>query len=187
MKTIIWEVQYFSPPEVVHYCKKCSKKTTHISSGLFRVNAQAKQLDIWLVYRCTHCKSTWNLPVLSRVNTKHLSPKLLCKFMNNDANLAMQYGMDIHLLKEYGAEAKTPIYEIVGDAISGTQPVKVKIVSPYNTNIRLTKMIREKLSLSHKEFDRQVLAGNIYLEHNVDIYKCRVQKETIVYIHLSCQ
>lgn len=100
MEKLFWEVQYLSPPKTIRYCKKCSMKTEHISAGLFRVNAQQKSLDIWLIYRCASCKTTWNSAVYSRVNPKSLDHKLLNRFMNNDSELAQKYAMDTVLLKK---------------------------------------------------------------------------------------
>lgn len=70
MKKITWEVEYISRLPVIRYCKKCGKKTEYICSGLFRVNAQHKYLDIWLIYKCSNCDSTWNSTIYSRVNPK---------------------------------------------------------------------------------------------------------------------
>ena len=46
MKIVNWDINYLSPPPAIKYCKKCGKKTEHICSELFRVNAQRKYLDI---------------------------------------------------------------------------------------------------------------------------------------------
>ena len=52
LRTVVWEVQYQTPPPAVRYCKKCGSQKEFVSSGQFRVNAQRKYLDVWLIYKC---------------------------------------------------------------------------------------------------------------------------------------
>lgn len=184
MEKLFWEVQYLSPPKTIRYCKKCSMKTEHISAGLFRVNAQQKSLDIWLIYRCACCKSTWNSAVYSRVNPKSLDHKLLNRFMNNDSELAQKYAMDTVLLKKNGAETESPIYRVIGDdMIDFTKNIELTIVSKYPSRIKVSKILREKLSLSQKAFDKLVCSGVIRLENGADIHKCKIQRDTVVLIN----
>ena len=91
-------------PTVVKYCKKCRKKAEFASSGAFRVNAQRKSLDVWLIYKCKKCNTTWNLTILSRVASGAIPPELLCGFLDNDTELAIRYATDIALIKRNGAE-----------------------------------------------------------------------------------
>lgn len=182
MDTILWEVKYLSPPKTIRYCKKCGVKTEHISSGLFRVNAQQKSLDIWLIYRCAHCKTTWNLTIYSRINPKRISQDLLDKFTANNSELARQYAMDTDLLKKNGAETETPSYSILGNDVDLMREVRVKIVSKYPLKIRVSKILRERLSLSKKTFDAMVSNGIIRLENGADIHKCKLKRDTVVMI-----
>lgn len=186
MKTIIWEVKFSSPPKTLRHCKKCGAKTEYISSGLFRVNAQQKSLDIWLVYRCVHCKTTWNLPIHSRINPKSISANLLAKFTNNDAKLALQYAMDAELLKRNGAETETPPYKISGEIIDFTQDTKVQIICPHPLKVRVSKIIRQKLSLSKKAFDKLASKGFIQLKNGADLHKSKAHHNlTILFYHVK--
>lgn len=101
-----WDVQRCNLPAVLRYCKKCKKKSEYICSGEFRVNAQKKALDIWLIYKCVHCNTTWNSTIYSRVSAQKLGAALLEKFHSNDKNLAAKYAMDISLLQRNGATLK---------------------------------------------------------------------------------
>lgn len=185
MNTIIWEVKYLSRPKVNRYCKKCRAKREYISSESFRVNAQKKHLDIWLIYRCAHCGTTWNLTIYSRINPHSISREMLCKFTCNDSDLARQYAMDTDLIKKNGAEAETMPYSIIGDDIDPFTAVRVKIVSEYPSKLRLSKILREKLLISRKTFDEMVSWGMIRTENGADIRKCGLQRETIVTIDFA--
>lgn len=187
MEMIFWEVKYSSPPKTIHYCKKCGMKTEHKSSGLFRVNAQQKSLDIWLIYKCVHCKGTWNLTIYSRINPKNIHGDLLNKFIGNDSALAQQCAMDAALLKKNGAEIDEPLYSVIGDAVDFTRDIQIKIVSQYPTKVKASKILRGKLSLSKKDFDEMVSSGIICLENGADIHKCKMQHDIVVLIRgLMC-
>lgn len=182
MEEILWEVQYLSPPKTIRYCKRCDMKTEYVSSGLFRVNAQQKYLDIWLIYRCASCKSIWNLTIYSRINPKSIGQTLLNQFMNNDSDLAQRYAMDTELLKRSGAEIEAPSYSIIGEMIEFTKDVELKIVSKYSEKVKVSKILRKKLSLTKKVFDEMVSNGIFRLENGSDIHKCKLHHDIAVLI-----
>lgn len=70
MKKILWEIQYLSLPLVSKHCKKCGEKSRFSCSEKFRVNARRRSLDIWLIYNCLNCDTSWNARVYS-----HISPQ----------------------------------------------------------------------------------------------------------------
>ncbi|MCC8027621.1 MAG: DUF1062 domain-containing protein [Clostridium sp.] len=92
--SITWDIQYCDLPAVLRRCKKCGKKSEYGCSGEFRVNAQQQALDIWLIYKCVHCNTTWNSTIFSRISPQKLGADLLEGFSCNDKNLAMQYATD---------------------------------------------------------------------------------------------
>ena len=108
MKKIIWEVQLLSVPPVLKYCKKCGGKSPFVCSGQFRVNAQRKYLDIWLIYKCANCDTTWNATLYSRISPQALAPDLLEAFYKNDQTMAEQYAMNFDLLRRNGVEVGFP-------------------------------------------------------------------------------
>jgi len=182
MKTVIWELKFLSAPKTMHYCKKCGARTEHVSSEAFRINAQGKSLDVWLIYRCVRCKTTWNLTILSRVNPGSLDRGLLERFTCNDGELARRYAMDTDFLKRNGAETEVPPYDVTGDEVDLARKTTVRIISRYPLGIRVSKILREKLFLSRKNFDEMVQGGLIRLEDGSDINKSRLYREANVVI-----
>ena len=91
-------------PTVIRYCRKCGIRTEFASTESFRVNAQRKSLDVWLIYKCIKCNTTWNLTVLSRVAPGTIPPEMLRGFHDNNTDLAMIYATDKTLIKRNGAE-----------------------------------------------------------------------------------
>ena len=89
---IKWLVVPKELPEVLRRCPKCGKKTEYENSGKFRVNANGNLLDIWLIYRCESCETSWNMAVYERIAAKDLDSGEYMGFLSNDAALAARYG-----------------------------------------------------------------------------------------------
>ncbi|HOV25641.1 MAG TPA: DUF1062 domain-containing protein [Pseudobacteroides sp.] len=104
MKIINLDIHQISPPTAIKHCKKCGRKTEYVCSGLFRVNAHRKNLDIWLIYKCSECDCTWNMTIYSRINPKSIAPETLEGFHQNDEELVKKYAMDVNLIKKNGAD-----------------------------------------------------------------------------------
>lgn len=183
METIHWHVDFTTSPKALRHCKKCGVKAEFISSDMFRVNANQKKLDVWLIYRCSKCKSTWNSTILTRVNPKRLSPDLLKGFHNNSPELAFSYSMDFETLKCNGAEMAEPKYEVTGKNLTSAEEIKIEIHCKYPTKIKLSKILREKLSLSRKEFDRLADKGKIIMENGSDIQKARLEYKSVIILN----
>ncbi|MCC0782527.1 DUF1062 domain-containing protein [Clostridioides sp. ES-S-0108-01] len=180
MQKIIWEVEYISQLPVIRYCKKCGKKTEYVCSGLFRVNAQHKYLDIWLIYKCSKCDTTWNSTIYSRINPKNLNPEILEQFHTNDENLVKQYAMNVELLHRNGAEAGIPKYKIVGQEININDLTQLRIVSKYPSQLKVSILLREKLGLSRKAFDEMLDFGAIKSISGVDLKKSKLNYEIVL-------
>lgn len=180
MQKIIWEVQYLSPPLAVRYCKKCVRKSEYICSGLFRVNAQRKYLDIWLIYKCSNCDTTWNSTVYSRINPQSLSSERLEQFHMSESNLVEQYAMDIELLRRNGAEVGLPNYRITGDEICIDNPTELHIISKYSCQLKVSKILREKLYLSQKAFEQMLDCDKIKSIAGLDLKKCKLHNEVVL-------
>lgn len=161
MKNVIWTAHYRNAPTAVRYCKHCGTRTAFASSGLFRVNAQQKALDIWLIFKCVNCDTTWNLTVLSRVNPATLPPDLLHGFHINDDRLAMRYATDMELIKRNGAEPGMPEIEILGKPVDLTESARITLISDWPMEYKASTAIRDKLALSRSAYDRLWDSGRI--------------------------
>ncbi len=183
MKEYQWKVELLSPPPVVRHCKKCGTKTEYASAGLFRVNAQRKYLDIWLIYKCTQCDSTWNMTIYTRVNPQSLPRELLAGFHENARELAQKYAMDTGLVCQNGASPGQPCFRVRGDVPAPDTPARVRISGAYASGLKVASIVREKLGLSGKAFKNLVLAGAIQGPAGSNLEKCRLQGEISLLIH----
>lgn len=180
MKKIVWEVQYLSLLPVLRYCKKCGKKSTFTCSGQFRINAQRRCLDIWLIYKCLSCDTTWNATIYSRVSPQSLPTDLLDNFYKNDEELVEQYAMNVDFLRGNGVEVGIPLFNVVGNSFSLDETVELEIKSKYSCSIKVSSIIREKLQLSQKEYLRLILSGRIKGISNQNLRSCRLKDGMIL-------
>ena len=104
MRRVTWEVQCHSLLPVWKYCKKCGETKTFICSEQFRVNAQKKLLDIWLIYRCSNCGTSWNAEVGSRISPRALDSGTMGGFYRNDKELVRKFAMDSHRISMFSPQ-----------------------------------------------------------------------------------
>ncbi len=174
MKNIIWTARYIGAPTAVRYCKRCGADSAFASSGLFRVNAQQKALDVWLIYKCPDCGVTWNMTVLSRVAPRSLPPELLEGFHRNDAELALRYATDRALIKRNGAAPGSARVELEGEPVDLIAPARIELTAPWPCECRAAAAIRGKLELSGSEFDRLCDSGRLVCLSGQDLKRCRL-------------
>lgn len=176
MKKIIWEVQSLSLLPVLRYCKKCGRKNLFTCSRQFRVNAQRRYLDIWLIYKCCDCNTTWNATVYSRISPQSIKPQLLDGFYKNDNELVEKYAMDSQFLQENGVEVGLPQYSVIGDCFSLNETVQLEIKSKYSLSVKVSSVVRSKLLLSEKEYLQLITSGKIKSFPNQDLKKCKLKE-----------
>lgn len=176
MKKIIWEVQSLSLLPVLKYCKKCGRKNRFACSRQFRVNAQHRYLDIWLIYKCCDCNTTWNATVYSRISPQAIKPQLLDGFYKNDNKLVEKYAMDSQFLQENGVEVGLPQYSVIGDCFSLNETVQLEIKSKYSLSVKVSSIVRNKLLLSEKEYLQLITSGKIKSFPNQDLKKCKLKE-----------
>lgn len=138
-----------------------------------------KVLDIWLIYKCIHCKTTWNSTIYSRVSPQKLGVNFLEQFSCNDKNLAMQYAMNISLLQKNGAKIKMPVYQIIGEDVILGEPISIKIQSQYVLSLKVSSILRMKLGISQREFDNLLLNNHIQCNLGQDLKKCKLSSSEI--------
>lgn len=183
MRKTIWTVQYPTPPHAAKYCKKCGRKTEFYSSGQFRVNAQRKYLDIWLIYKCKHCETTWNATVCSRVSPQSMPSGLLEQFSCNDHNLAKKYAMDINFLRKNSAEIILPDFYIQGDSLHNEKVQLLEIRNQYPLPIKLSGIIRKSLNLSQRQYLNLIKAGQIKSSVMQNLQKYKLNSSIVLEIY----
>lgn len=181
-KRISWAVRPIGEPGIVRRCPKCGENQTYYSSGLFRVNANGRRIDVWLVYRCGECESSFNLPVQERVNPASLPKEVYAAYLSNDAEMARScaFNKDLHaqLVMDY---AKVEIC-VEGEEIAREDRengVEIALRCDFALDLPLQKILRDKLGASSSAFRDMVRQGEIMLEGG-NILKAKCQRENLV-------
>ena len=83
IKESTWRIKVLNPPHLNKQCSRCKNHKFYCSEK-FRMNAQKKNIDIWLIYRCSSCDNTFNMTILSRTKSDLIDKGLFDKFSKND-------------------------------------------------------------------------------------------------------
>ncbi|GAA4093528.1 DUF1062 domain-containing protein [Streptomyces hundungensis] len=97
-----WVVAPTCLPLVRRRCHACASDRFR-ASGRFRVNANHKVIDAWLLVLCTGCGDTAKLTLLERVNVRSVRPELLDLLHANDPALTAE------LLQDPGVQRRNRI------------------------------------------------------------------------------
>ncbi|WP_274563573.1 DUF1062 domain-containing protein [Streptomyces spiramyceticus] len=88
-----WVVVPTCLPLVLRRCHACASERFR-ASGKFRVNANHKLIDAWLLALCTACGETAKLTVLERMSVRSVRPELLNRMHDNDPGLTAELLQD---------------------------------------------------------------------------------------------
>lgn len=173
-KERIWKIEPASAFGIIRNCPKCGKKVLYGSTGNFRVNANGKCVDVWLIYQCEVCKSTYNLSILERVNPRMLDSETYRQFMENDKELAVKYGTDRALFEKNKAvidenSISFSVHEEIVDNVSsediGFKEI-IHVQNPHCMKIRLDRFLALQLGVSRSKV-RQLLRDEIIVCGNL--------------------
>jgi hypothetical protein len=97
-----WIVRRTRLPLLSLRCVDCSSRSATTGNGRFRVNANGKLLDVWLLVRCVSCDRTNKLPVHERAPVRSLEPALLDGYHANDPKLVAATLLDPLFTRRHG-------------------------------------------------------------------------------------
>lgn len=85
---IRWAIAPAIAPRPLINCNHCGGVRPYRCSSKFRVNANGKRIDAWLIYRCAECDNSWNFTILERRNRYDIEPALLAMPWRSEIGLA---------------------------------------------------------------------------------------------------
>lgn len=195
MKTVkhyTWLIEPVNTPFIRKKCSKCNCSTLFYCSNKFRLNSQKKYIDVWLIYRCEDCDTTYNLTILSRTKPHLIDKELYRKFSENDESLAWKYTFDRDILRRNNVEPDFSNFEynIMHESIllSDIPNMKVdridfRVQIEYHLPIRLDTIIRKCLGISTSQLDRMLDIGLITMQPDGTDRKHKVRNDMQVILH----
>jgi len=160
-----WAVSPNNTPLLKKSCSHCDSKQFYCSEK-FRINAQKKNVDVWLIYRCVKCDSTYNLTIFSRTKPTTIDSILFNKFQNNDTELAWKYAFSEEMRRnnKVDADLATVTYALQYDQISSDELLSLnemiltfEVDYPFDFQLRLSSLIRTCLNLSSRQLDQLIM------------------------------
>ncbi|MGJ7071941.1 DUF1062 domain-containing protein [Morganella morganii] len=162
---VTWTVAPVGYQRIAKRCPSCKIKRDFTPSGAFRVNSQKKLLDVWSIYKCTHCDYTWNISLFSRLHVSKIDRQLFHRLMTNDAATVQHFANDIAMLKRNNAELSDrrgfTVHERWSLGITAHQRVRVSVRISRSFQVSLLSILKQQLMLSAGEIQRRVAAGHI--------------------------
>jgi len=155
------------------------------------MNSQKRNIDVWLIYRCTECDSTYNLTILSRSKPELIKKDLFLKFSENDEPTAWEYAFSTEIGRKNNVELdySSIEYEIQYDAVStndilssDNEFIAFKIQTRFEFGLKLSSVIRYCLRLSVNQFSQMIEAKEISTPENYSLKKHKVKNGDIVLI-----
>ncbi|WP_047980210.1 DUF1062 domain-containing protein [Ornithinibacillus contaminans] len=178
---VTYEIIAQETPNVIRNCKNCKQSTEHYCSDKFRVNANQKIVDIWLIYKCIHCEGTWNYPILSRVHVNRIDPIQHQKFMNNDKETIWHHAFQMKKLRKLCDAVNRDISYVVRKESpeSASNEVTIRICCKYDVGLRIDKLLAEILGISRSKVNAMAKA-EIFLLPPAVTMKDKVSDELLI-------
>jgi hypothetical protein len=156
-------------PSVIRSCPKCGSGSAYTSSGNFRVNANRNHIDVWLIYQCKKCNSTWNMEIFSRTDKNSIDKEQYLKYLRNDKELARQYAFDIssHRKNKSVISFENISYDIIVNpkaVLSYTDSFELELICRYPLNIRLDRLLSQGLGISREQIKRMCSTDSIFVK-----------------------
>lgn len=158
-----WVVMPTCLPTVIRRCHACASDRFR-ANGKFRVNANHKLLDVWLLVLCTTCGDTAKLTVLERVNVRSVRPELLDRMHENDSGLAAELLQDpVVRRRNRIALDWTDAWRLDtrGSDHLDRAVIDVSVRFAARIPVRPVRLIAEACGLSRAEVERLIGEGNL--------------------------
>ena len=187
--TITWKVKVKNTPLLIKKCSHCDSDRFYCSDK-FRMNAQKKNIDVWLIYRCVKCDNTCNLTLLSRSKPDLINKTLFHSFSMNDKDAAWKYAFSTEMERknnlrlDYGSVE----YEVIPntsleDLLNlSNEVIKIHIKYEFEFDLKLSSLIRRCFSLSANQVKRMFEDGIITISGNKPPQKHKVKDGDMILI-----
>ncbi|MEU2056140.1 DUF1062 domain-containing protein [Streptomyces bungoensis] len=158
-----WVVMPTCLPLVRRRCHACASER-FLTSGKFRVNANHKLIDVWLLALCAACGETAKLTVLERTNVRSVRSGLLDRAHDNDPLLAAELLQDPVVRRRNRIALDWDGAWRLDTGGSGhldreVLDVSVRFAAPIP--VRPVRLIAEGCALSRAEVGRLITEGNL--------------------------
>ena len=154
-----WVVRRTRLPLLSVRCTDCRSRSATAGDGRFRVNANGKLLDVWLLVRCTSCDRTSKLTVHERTPVRSFDPDELNGYRANDPVLVVATLLDPLLARrnrvtlDWSGAWRLDVTPALHDA---RWPFDVGVVFDDPVPVRPERVIAHGLGVSRNDVRRRI-------------------------------
>ncbi|MEO5756497.1 MAG: DUF1062 domain-containing protein [Mesorhizobium sp.] len=150
---IHWAIAPEIAPRPLINCNRCGGLKAYRCSGKFRVNANGKRIDVWLIYRCIDCDNSWNFGIFERCNRRDIEPAMLQALESNDPALARRHAFDVVALRgRAGRVEEFPDVavrkQVLGDIKQNAEALEIRLRLEMPISLRLDRLLANELGIS---------------------------------------
>jgi hypothetical protein len=160
-----------------------------VCRGAFRMNANGKILDIWVLYGCEHCDRTKKLSVLERTPLRRVPPPLLAAAENNDAVVAHQIARDIALLRRNSARLAGPdrwqMSPPTSRALRSANATVIDLDFPDPLLVPILSLTADLLQISTSKLSRLVAGGRVIVSGSAKLPGVRLWSQARIFVAAS--
>lgn len=153
-----WAVRRTRLPLLALRCVACSADRATVGDGRFRVNANGKRLDVWLLVNCVGCDRTGKITVHDRVPVRSLATDLLAGYSGNAPALVAGTLLD-PLIARRGRFALDwdGCWELHAPPVPDAPwPVRIAVVFDDPVPVRPERLVTRGLGIGRGEIARRV-------------------------------
>ncbi len=150
-------------PLIRRRCLTCVS-SRYRATGAFRVNANGKILDIWLLAICVRCEQTIKLEVLERAHVRSVDPVLLDQLHRNDAGLVLKLLTDpATLYRNQVTLDWQDAWELRADPMDlrTVGVIDAVVCFEHRIPVRLVRLLAQGLRIPRTEVERLITVGRI--------------------------
>lgn len=188
LKKYKWELVPKNLPIVRRNCPKCNERARYINSEKFRVNANKNSIDIWLIYQCEKCKSTWNMTIYERIKPYDINKDEYEKFLSNDKELAREYAFNLSIYNKNKAQIilEDVNYELIQKKIEAyyinENELVIEIACKDFIELRVDKLLSDTLGISRNKIKDMNKKGVIFIKDNKNSLNIKVRDRMEIHV-----
>jgi hypothetical protein len=144
VEEVVWRVLPIAPPRILRHCPRCERPRSFASTDRFRLNAQQRRIDVWLVYRCIECEAPWKREILRRGSPEQIGADLHRRFQYNDRHTAWHYAFTPPPTGRLEGEVAVHVERPPGKP---APPLRLRLEVPFPCGVRLERLLAAELDV----------------------------------------
>lgn len=154
-----------------------------VCSERFRINANGKLADIWLIYRCERCEATKNVTVVERTPVSRIDEWLFSAAIVNDPTTARALARDVPMLRRAGVRlADGDLWDLVGvvdGGLTDEDEEAARVVFDDPLLVRLDAVIASAMGRTRRRIRVAVSAGELCVDPPGRVDRLRLWSGTV--------